>query len=289
MWSLLFLPRSHPTDPESYYRKFISRGVRPDGRTLLGQRKLKIKAGVLSCDHVSSSSLVQMGQTKVLAGSTLRIGVPSASSPGRGEVVLSVSVPPLCSSQFGGSKRRGRDVEKVLEGILYDVIIGSGLVQTDNLCIERGKSAWRACMDLVCLSYGGNITDATILAALVCLRGLVLPDLRPAEDGRWMLEVEKEGRSIIVPEKEIPIPLTLGMFDSIIIADPLEQEEEVLATRLTLVQTASGQLTAIWKPGGMPLSQDQLLKCLFLSREHAKRVSKLVDTVCQKPPPPAAK
>eukprot|EP01084_Bolivina_argentea_P265621 450328_1 len=269
-------------DPESYYRRFLSRGVRPDGRTLLGQRKLKIKAGVLSYDRVASSSLVQMGQTKVLAGSTLRIGAPSASSPGQGEAVLSVSIPPLCGSQFGGTRRRGRDIEKVLESIIYDVIIGSGLVQTDNLCIERGKSAWHVCVDLVCLSYGGNITDATILAALVCLRGLVLPDLRPAENGGWMLEVEKEGRSIIDPEKEIPVPLSLGVFKGKIIADPSEREEEILVTRLTFAQTASGQLTAIRKPGGKSLSEDQLLQCLALSREHAKRISKLIDTVCQK-------
>ncbi len=244
-----------------------------------------MKAGVLTSDHVASSSLVQMGQTKVLAGSMLRIGTPAASSPGQGEVVLSVSVPPLCGSQFGGPRRRGRDVEKVLEGVVYDVVIGSGLVHTEDLCIEHGKSAWRACVDMVCLSYGGNVMDATILAAVVCLRGLVLPGLRAAEDGEWILEVEKEGggigKPVVDPEKEIPVPLTLGVFDDIIIADPSEQEEELLATRLTVTQTASGQLSSMRKPGGMPLSEDQLLQCLALSREHTKRVCKLVDTACQ--------
>ncbi len=246
-----------------------------------------MKVGVLTSDHVTSSSLVQMGQTKVLAGSRLQIGIPSASSPGQGEVVLGVSVPPLCGSQFGGPRRRGRDVEKVLEGIVYDVVIGSGLVHTDDLCIEHGKAAWCVYVDLVCLSYGGNVTDAAILATVVCLHGLVLPGLQPAEGGGWLLEVEKErgiGRPVIDTLKELPVPLTLGVFDDIIIVDPSEQEEELLATRLTLVQTASGQLCAMRKPGGMPLNENQLLQCLALSREHSKRVSKLVDTVCRQAP-----
>lgn len=87
-------------DPENFYRKFVSQGVRPDGRSHLGQRPIHISTGVLTADHVVSSALVRMGGTKFVGAATLQIGIPADATPSCGDIEVSVTLPPLCSSQF---------------------------------------------------------------------------------------------------------------------------------------------------------------------------------------------
>lgn len=65
-------------DPENFYRRFITNSVRPDGRKLRAVRPMSVDVGVLS---QVSSSLIGLGNTKVLAGITLLVGQPSESTP----------------------------------------------------------------------------------------------------------------------------------------------------------------------------------------------------------------
>lgn len=68
-------------DPENFYRRFISNGVRPDGRQLRTVRQISVDVDVLSDNHVQGSALVGLGSTKVLTGITLKVGQPSEGTP----------------------------------------------------------------------------------------------------------------------------------------------------------------------------------------------------------------
>lgn len=68
-------------DPETFYRRFVNNGVRPDGRELRAVRPISVDVGVLSGDRVAASALVGLGSTKVLAGITLQVGQPNESTP----------------------------------------------------------------------------------------------------------------------------------------------------------------------------------------------------------------
>ena len=46
---------------------------------------------------------------------------------------------------------------------------------TEDLCIESSHSAWKLLIDVYCLSYDGNITDAALIAVMACLSKLKLP------------------------------------------------------------------------------------------------------------------
>ena len=87
-------------DLESFYRKFITNAVRPDGRTLHAVRDIAITLGVLSSHNVAASALVRLGNTKVVVGITLQIGVPSEAAPDCGDADISVQLTPLCSTKF---------------------------------------------------------------------------------------------------------------------------------------------------------------------------------------------
>jgi exosome complex component RRP43 len=103
-------------DPESFYRKFIASAVRPDGRTLHAVRDISITPGVLSSHNVAASALVRLGDTKVVVGITLQIGVPSEAAPDCGDADISVLLTPLCSTKF--STGRPSEQAQALETLI---------------------------------------------------------------------------------------------------------------------------------------------------------------------------
>ena len=91
-------------DPETYYRKFIAKNIRPDGRALHAVRPLAIHPGVLSSQATACSAMVGLGNTKVVAAISLQVGVPSEALPGMGDIDVNVLLTPLCSSKFSVGK-----------------------------------------------------------------------------------------------------------------------------------------------------------------------------------------
>lgn len=60
--------------PAEFYRRFLVHGVRPDGRDCWAVRPTSIVPKSVSC--ASSSCLVKIGGTSVLAGAKLEVGAP---------------------------------------------------------------------------------------------------------------------------------------------------------------------------------------------------------------------
>ena len=52
--------------PLLYYQKFLARGVRPDGRALLGARQTSAQSRVVTT--ANGSAMVKLGQTSVVVG-----------------------------------------------------------------------------------------------------------------------------------------------------------------------------------------------------------------------------
>lgn len=72
------------------------------------------------------------------------------------------------------------------------VFVSCKMFRKDALCIVEGKHAWRLCLDVVCLSREGNLTDASILAAVVALSDVKLPLTTISTDDKVFL-VKGEG------------------------------------------------------------------------------------------------
>lgn len=73
--------------------------------------------------------------------------------------------------------------------------VRSGALLLEDLSIEPGVHAWKLCMDIVCLSFDGNVADAGLVAAMAALMRLKLPatlqigdELFITEGERWHLD-----------------------------------------------------------------------------------------------------
>lgn len=51
-----------------------------------------------------------------------------------------------------------------------------------DLSIDDGSVAWKLCMDIVCLSYDGNLADGSLMAAMSALMCLELPGTQRIDD-----------------------------------------------------------------------------------------------------------
>lgn len=70
-------------------------------------------------------------------------------------------------------------------------------------------------------------------------------------------------------------------FSEKLITDP-NTEEEALSSSLVTVAVQNSEMCCIFKPGGSPLSAQQMERCIQLAIEREKSVKSLIDAVVQK-------
>jgi exosome complex component RRP43 len=69
----------HPTE---YFRKFVSQGVRPDGRLLNSFRPTTVHQGVITT--ANGSAMVRIGGTTVVCGIKAEVAEPKMDTPDQG-------------------------------------------------------------------------------------------------------------------------------------------------------------------------------------------------------------
>ena len=130
--------------PEQFYQRFISHGIRPDGRLLASCRPMVIGSG-----HVNSavdgeaavvggavgSATARCGSTSAIAAVTLSVGTPLEASPGRGDVDVQVALGPLCDAArfgIGPQPREAAALGALLKRVLVQGQLGGGKVDPER-------------------------------------------------------------------------------------------------------------------------------------------------------------
>lgn len=89
-----------------------------------------------------------------------------------------------------GGMRTFIDYLRGLCGMLHDVPSRSGALVLTELGIDDGSFAWKLCMDIVCLSFDGNLADASLIAAMAALLCVKLPGTQRIDDEIFVTEGE---------------------------------------------------------------------------------------------------
>ncbi|KNZ72693.1 Exosome complex exonuclease RRP43 [Termitomyces sp. J132] len=224
--------------PRIYLERFIAENFRPDGRAPDAWRDVNLNVGSIST--ADGSSLVRLGNTTVVCGVKAEIAEPELDREGEGFLVPNLDLPAMCSPKF----KPGPPTEEaqVLSDRLNEVLITSGILPLDSLCIHHGKSVWVLYVDATCINYDGNVFDATLLAMIAALKNTQLP--KATYD-------EETGRTICTRKSKVPlqiartpIAMSFGVFNSTtLLADPTSFEEPLLDTTVSVILDAdSGDL-----------------------------------------------
>ena len=196
------------------------------------------------------SSLIRIGETRVLAGTTLQVGKPSSSYPNRGDISINLDMGPICSPKYNQMNRiqpldyqwngtlfqQSLDKQKAIESWLMRTLIhpsrhhsGNGtkcsnhgeMLDLEQLIIEPHKSAWHVIVSVIVLNYDGNIEDAALMAAVTALLDTVLPPTKVVTDGNGndvVALLDEPGSNDFINSGKrlklnfVPIPLTIGLF-----------------------------------------------------------------------------
>lgn len=257
--------------PRAFYQRFVEQKVRPDGRGLEEPRECRIEKGAIKA--ADGSAIVEMGFTKVACGIRFMIGEAPSDHPKEGKLMINVKLLPVCSPEYNG---RGASATSVsLQAFLERVVIGSKVINLNDLCIEEETACFVLCADIVCLGDDGNLTDASLLSLIEALKDLKLPHVEISQDaqsgeksksssGREVVQIGST-RDIPLALNHFPFSTTFGMFQDILLVDPTNEEAQVLDGTVSVVVNENEEIVSLHKPNGPALSSSGFDKCMELA------------------------
>ena len=293
-------------DPKGLLRTFTSKNTRPSARQHVAARPTSVVHSVLP-RNTYGSSLVRFGDTKVLGAVTLSVGVPGPATPDEGDVVVAVTVGPICGRGYnlsgriiegeggahaddgeGGKVAASRADPSSVESHLQRVLRTSGLIDLKSLGLVSAKAAWRLSVNCVVLNDGGNLFDAGLVGCISALTDTRLPRTRvddAANTDEGMIRVVSGddpnvcgsgGVKLKLNMKHLPIPLTIGIFEDALLVDPDDEEERVLDGTLTLIVNSFGGIVSMDKRGKTNMSAEKLAACVHMARGRAKELEGVI-------------
>lgn len=247
-----------------YITNLVKEGKRIDGREFDNYRKIEIIKNYVG-EKACGSSLVNLGDTKVLVGISIDVGEPYPDKPTEGVMTTSAELRPLASPTFesGPPDEESIEVARVVDRGIRE----SGAIDTEKLFIEENK-VWVVFIDIHILDHCGNLIDASGIAAISALLNTRMPRY---EDGK-IIRGEWVGK---LPVSCIPIPCTMAKIADRVLLDPAIDEEYAMDSRLTIATTDT--INAMQKGGKGTLTEKEIFDAVDLSFEKAKEIRRLLE------------
>ncbi|GJD08243.1 Exosome complex component RRP43 [Galdieria sulphuraria] len=177
--------------PKEFYKGFLRRSIRPDGRKLSEYRDITLRKGPL-VTTVDGSANASIGRTVALIGIQPKVIEWKETKKGSARSIvgqhcsLQVEFPSVCHRDI----RSGRTLEEALlvkeslENVLEQIL------ERDSFCIVPDKFYWHLQITAYCLSLDGNVIETFLLALYGALLDLQLPVVRASTSETRRLALE---------------------------------------------------------------------------------------------------
>ncbi|MCG2886411.1 MAG: exosome complex protein Rrp42 [Vulcanisaeta sp.] len=231
-----------PRLKQEIMRKMVEQGVRIDGRGLNDYRKLMIRVNAIKT--ADGSSIVALGNTKVIAGVKVDVGKPFEDTPDEGALIVNLEIAPTASPDVepGPPDENAIEIARVVDRAIRH----SGFIDFKSLSIVTGKHAWFLWVDIYVINHDGNLIDASTIAAVTALMNTTLPKVELDPTGN-IIKIDRSVRAQLTtnPEK-LPLTITHAKMGNVLLVDPTREEED-LSDGMYVVGVAGGNIVAIQK------------------------------------------
>jgi exosome complex component RRP42 len=243
----------------------LERGTREDGRKLTDYRPLSITLDYAK--KADGSALVKLGDTSVLAGVKIEEEEPFIDTPSQGNLVVNVELLPLAYETFepGPPDENAIELSRVVDRSLRD----SKAVDLNKLVIEVGKKVWTVWVDIYVLDYGGNVLDASTLAAVAALYNAKLPKVLN-ENGE--IKIVKEEKGDRVPIMFPVVTITAAKIGKYIVIDPDLEEEGISDAKISISYTPEGRIVGMQKTGQGSFTLQEILSIENIARSSSEKL-----------------
>ncbi|HDN17829.1 MAG TPA: exosome complex protein Rrp42 [Candidatus Bathyarchaeota archaeon] len=232
-------------------KRLAEQGKRVDGRSFKEYRPINVITDYAK--KADGSALVELGTTKVLVGVKIQVGTPFSDTPDKGILTVNAEFLPLASESF----EPGPPNEDAISLARY---VDRGLRESDaldfsSLVISPGEWVYMVMVDVYVLDHGGNLIDASTLAALSALATTKLPIYELTDNG---VEKTDETRPLRLTHR--PLSITFAVLGDNLLLDPNINEENAIGTLLSYTIFDNEHICACQKFGPNPLSLDMVLE-----------------------------
>jgi len=253
---------------ESVKRKKISELLkndkRLDGRGLMDFRKIKIETGMIGT--AAGSSLVSIGNTKVMTGIKVETGTPFTDKPKSGVLTTNVELTPLASPNFEAGPPREKAIE--MARVVDRGIREAKTIDLSKLCIDPGKLVFIVYVDIYVLNHDGNLFDAFALSAISALLNAKMKKYTVKKNGEL-----KYGKGYIkLPIQNYPVEISIGKIDDKMIVDPSLEEEAVVDGLITIAIGNKGEICAMQKRKTGVFSVEDVLLAITIAQKKAEEI-----------------
>lgn len=139
--------------------------------------------------------------------------------------------------------------------MLDRVIRHSNALDTESLCILKGKSCWEIRADVHVTDYDGNLVDCACVGVMAGLQHFRRPDVEVKEGQVTVYGIDER---VPVPLNITHKPLTISFhtFDEgkILLLDATLKEEQAAEGDLIIALNSSGETCALYKSSGCVVS-----------------------------------
>jgi len=251
---------------KDYILRIAENGTRIDRRKADEFRQIEIEENPI--EKAEGSARVKIGKTDVIVGVKLDVGEPFPDKPDEGVLMTGAELSPLASPDFESGPPREEAIE--IARVIDRTIRESGCIDTKKLCIKEKEKVWMVYVDIQMINHDGNLIDASAIAALVALLNAKFPEY----DGERVNGEKKTNKSL--PVKHKPVAVTFSKIGKNLFVDPCLSEEEAAGARITISTKDDGNVCAIQKGGGEPLTLEEIEKAVEMSIQKGKEIRKLI-------------
>jgi exosome complex component RRP42 len=248
--------------------ELLANGKRVDDRELTEYRKIDLDSGVI--ERAEGSARVHLGKTDVMVGVKIATGSPFSDVPEKGVLTVNAELVPFAAAAFEPGPPGEEAVE--LARVVDRGIRESKAIDLEKLCVESGKLVFVVFVDVYVLNYGGNLIDASTMAALAALINTKMFKYE-VEDG----EIVKKPGYNPLPIVNYPISVTFAKIGDKIVLDAGLDEEEVMDARLTMTMDKDGKICAIQKGGGSGyFTKEEISEAAKIAQKKTEELRKIV-------------
>src|SRR3990172_4762453 len=237
--------------------RLASTGQRVDGRALDESRKVTLERGFVKT--AEGSARVRLGNTDVLVGIKMSVGVPYADTPNSGVLSTSVELIPMASPTFEAGPPRPAAIE--LARVVDRGIRESKMVDMKKMCITPKEKVWVMFIDIHVLDYDGNLFDACSYAATAALGSTIVPAKNFGV-----------GDDFPLPLHHSPVSLTLSKIKDVLLVDPNLDEERMADVRLTVTTDENGDVRAMQKGLSGSFTYDEVKRIIEISQRVGRSI-----------------
>lgn len=242
----------------------LANDKRVDGREPLAYRQLSVQPGMIV--KAEGSSMVTLGNTKVLVGVKIGMGQPYPDTPNSAVLTVNAEFTPLAHKYFEAGPPSENAIE--LARVVDRGIRESKAIDVARLVLVPGKKVYVIFVDVLIINHDGNLIDASGFATLSALLNASTLEAQINDVG----DVKYSGTKIQLPMLNYPVPVSFVKINDKLVLDPNLEEEMVSTAKITITHTAQDAVCALQKRGLGVLDPREILEARKIAAERAREI-----------------